>query len=90
MALVCRAAEEEATGALQTMVHHLFVLGTLPVGLLSNTFPWLGSGALTFWTEITGPSLNMIWILRTMGYADHWMCASPHLALATVMESRRA
>jgi|EP01046_Picozoa_sp_COSAG06_P015536 hypothetical protein len=64
--------EEGAGGALQTMAHHMFVLGTLPVGLVTNTWAWAGSGVLTFWTEVTGPSLNMIWIIRTTLGDLHW------------------
>jgi hypothetical protein len=40
------AAEDDAAGAIQTLVHHLFVLGTLPVGLYTNTWGWIGSGVL--------------------------------------------
>lgn len=69
------AAEDEAAGAIQTMVHHFFVLGTLPVGLYTNTWGWIGSGVLSFYTEVTGPSLNLIWILRTVGLVDHWIYA---------------
>jgi len=67
------AAEDDAAGAIQTLVHHLFVLGTLPVGLYTNTWGWIGSGVLAFWTEVTGPCLNAIWILRTLGLQDHWI-----------------
>lgn len=69
-------AEEDAAGAFQTMLHHIFVLGTLPVGLVTNTWAYNGSGVLTFWTEITGPGLNFIWILRTTLGDLHWMYAA--------------
>jgi len=58
-------AEAEAAGACQTIMHHVFVLLTLPVGLFTHTWAWTGTGVLTFWSEVTGPGLNLIWILRT-------------------------
>jgi hypothetical protein len=69
-------AEEGAAGAAQTVAHHIFVLGTLPVGLVTNTWAHLGSGVLTFWTEVTGPGLNLIWILRTTVGDLHWSYAA--------------
>ena len=66
-------AEEQSAGAAQIIIHHLLVLSTLPVGLIYNTWAFVGSGVLIFWTEITAPSLNLVWILRTAGWETHWV-----------------
>jgi hypothetical protein len=67
------AAEDEAAGALQTLFHHVCVLAGVPVGLCYNKWAWMGTGVLATFTEVTGPSLNMIWILRTLGGDTHWL-----------------
>ena len=63
-------AEKEAGGLLQTVLHHIFVLAIMPVGLVYNTMAWYGSGVFFFWGEVTGFNMNMIWLMRIAGWED--------------------
>ena len=79
-----RGLEHESNGAAQTLAHHIVVLGTIAPGALHNSWCWVGSGLLTFFTEVTGPLLNLIWILKAAGYKGHWLELANGLVFAMV------
>ena len=48
----------------------------------SPTQAWVGSGAVTLCTELTNPSMNLVWVLRTAGWEGSFLYIANGLLFA--------